>query len=63
LTRVINHNPTPQTDFSDSGQTGLPFGNTLNLGGITLKVPAGSVNAYKAANVWKEFGTITSIDE
>ncbi|MEY3499499.1 MAG: hypothetical protein RL308_1168 [Bacteroidota bacterium] len=34
------------------------FGN-LNQGACTLKVPAGSIAAYQAAEVWKNFAAIT----
>lgn len=33
------------------------------LSNMTLHVPAESVDAYKAANVWKDFGTIVAIQE
>jgi len=36
------------------------FGN-LDLSAITLYVPAESIEAYKAADVWKDFGAILSI--
>ena len=38
--------------FNDNGQ---PSGDKIEA---TLYVPAGSIAAYKAANVWKAFGTI-----
>jgi hypothetical protein len=52
LTSVTNLNPTPQT-INSSVFEDLPLSN------ITLYVPAGSVEAYKAASVWQDFGTIT----
>jgi hypothetical protein len=54
LREVTNYNPNPQ-EIND-----LTFA-FVNLKNITLKVPSGSVEAYKAANVWKDFGTITGI--
>jgi hypothetical protein len=54
LTEVINLNPTPQRINSNV------FGD-LKMKSITLKVPASSVDSYKAANVWKEFEKIEPI--
>jgi hypothetical protein len=53
LTSVTNLNPTPQsiTSYVFSG---------VDLEGATLYVPAGSIAAYRAAYVWKDFGTITA---
>ena len=39
-----------------------PFNGT-NVSEATLYVPAASVDAYKAATYWKDFGTITAIPE
>jgi hypothetical protein len=37
-------------------------GDTMMQGGLTIYVPAGSVNAYKAADGWKEYAAkITAI--
>ena len=33
----------------------------ISLGNSTLKVPAASVSTYTAADVWKDFGSITSL--
>jgi hypothetical protein len=54
LTSVTNHSTTPQSISSDvfSG---------VSLSNCTLRVPSSSVNAYKAANYWKNFGDITGI--
>jgi hypothetical protein len=51
LTSVTNLNPTPQN---------IMYGVfvTVNLRKATLYVPAESVDAYKLADVWKEFGAI-----
>lgn len=35
---------------------------TMTLSDATLYVPASAVNAYKAANYWKDFGTILPIE-
>jgi hypothetical protein len=48
LREVTNHNPRPQ-DITDFTFQYLNYSNT------TLKVPASSVSAYKAAPIWKEF--------
>ncbi|GHS85454.1 hypothetical protein FACS1894201_05160 [Bacteroidia bacterium] len=55
LTSVTNLNPVPQTITSDV------FTN-VSLSSDTLYVPTGSLAAYQAADVWKEFGTITSVE-
>jgi hypothetical protein len=49
---VTNLNPTPQNIESN-------VFDDVDISACTLKVPAGAVNAYKAAPVWKEFGEIT----
>ncbi|GHS85010.1 hypothetical protein FACS1894201_04240 [Bacteroidia bacterium] len=51
LTSVTNLNPVPQTITSDVF-TNVPISSD------TLFVPAGSLAAYQAADVWKYFGTI-----
>jgi hypothetical protein len=61
LQTVTNLNPTPQSSGGDSNAF-IPFGNALEFGRVTLKVPASAVNAYKAADVWKDFGSITAIE-
>lgn len=53
LTIVTSLNPVPP--YADSA--------FYLVGKCTLKVPANAVSAYKAANVWKNFGTITGISE
>jgi hypothetical protein len=53
LISVSNLNPTPQSIDS------YTFGN-IAINNITLYVPAESVEAYQAANVWADFGTITA---
>jgi hypothetical protein len=53
LITVINLNPTPQ-DIDT-----LDVFSDVDLSNVTLYVPAESVEAYKAADVWKDFGTIT----
>jgi hypothetical protein len=54
LTEVTNLNPTPQSiDYS-------VFEN-VDFKNITLKVPSGSVAAYKKADAWKDFKTIEGI--
>jgi hypothetical protein len=53
LTSVVNLSPTPQEIV------GNVFYD-LTLGNITLSVPAESVDTYKAAPVWKDFGVITA---
>jgi predicted Kef-type K+ transport protein len=57
LTEIINLNPTPQ-NITVEGEVFLE----MNLSPIRLKVPSGSVDAYKAATVWSEFGNIESIN-
>jgi hypothetical protein len=55
LTTVTNLRSTPQTIDS------YVFYNTKISSG-TLKVPAGSVEDYRAASVWRDFGNIESIE-
>jgi hypothetical protein len=47
----------PPTDVSSYSFYGVELKN------VTLYVPAGSVEAYKEANVWKKFGTIMADTE
>jgi hypothetical protein len=54
LTSVTNLRTTPQSISS------YTFSN-VNIGACTLRVPTSAVNAYKAADVWKRFKTITGI--
>ena len=54
LTSVTNYATTPQTiDYS--------VFESVGISSCTLHVPAESVEAYKAADVWKEFWEITTI--
>ncbi|MDR1371646.1 MAG: leucine-rich repeat domain-containing protein, partial [Dysgonamonadaceae bacterium] len=53
LTSITNLNPEPQEINSD-----VFLG--LMLSNITLYVPAESLDAYGAAGIWKDFGTITA---
>jgi hypothetical protein len=55
LTEVINQRFTPQSIDSYTFYN-VPISN------LTLKVPASAVAAYKAAAVWKGFGTIISYE-
>jgi hypothetical protein len=59
LISVTNLSPTPQniSDYSVFG--GSTIG--VNLRKATLYVPAESVEVYKAADTWKDFGKITHI--
>ena len=62
LTSVTNYATTPQQIESDV------FGGTSELGFVdksacTLYVPAQSLAAYQAADVWKEFGNILPIED
>jgi hypothetical protein len=51
---VTNQRTTPQSINSNV------FVN-VSIGSIPLKVPASAVEAYKAAEVWKNFKTIVGI--
>jgi hypothetical protein len=55
LTTVTNLNPVPQYTGS-----GVFYG--IDISNLTLKVPAGSVDYYKAAPVWSEFGNIIACE-
>jgi hypothetical protein len=55
LTEVINLSTVPQHI------DGHKVFNEVNTDALTLKVPANSVDAYRAAAEWKEFGNITGI--
>jgi hypothetical protein len=54
LVSVTNLNPVPQNVSTEI------FANT-DLSQATLFVPSDSIEAYKAADVWKEFGKIQTI--
>jgi hypothetical protein len=54
LTTVVNLSPVPR-------KIGVIFEPDVIFGG-TLKVPAGAVEAYKAAPVWGKFGKIVAFD-
>jgi hypothetical protein len=51
LTSVTNLNPEPQRINSRVFES-------VSINTLTLNVPAGSVAAYQAADVWKDFGSI-----
>jgi hypothetical protein len=52
---VTNESDTPQEIVADT------FGS-VNLLACTLRVPAGSVENYRAAPIWHDFGNIVAID-
>jgi hypothetical protein len=54
LTAVTNFNPKPQSINSSVFEY-------VDTGNIVLSVPAGSHEAYRNANVWKDFGSIRAI--
>jgi ethanolamine utilization microcompartment shell protein EutS len=54
LTSVTNLNPVPQ-EISGTVFHGVP------VDAITLRVPAGAVDAYRAAEGWREFGNIVAM--
>jgi hypothetical protein len=54
LTEITNLNPVPQNI------DGYVF-YEVNISACTLRVPSGSVDAYKAADIWSEFGNIVGI--
>jgi hypothetical protein len=54
LTEIINHATTPQKYNNN------PFSNA-NKTAVVLRVPAGSINAYRAAPWWKDFVNIVGI--
>jgi len=53
LNEVINLATTPQVLQNDFGK--------VNLSAATLRVPAASLEAYKTAKVWSDFGNIVAI--
>ena len=60
LRSVTNLNPVPQRvmDFSPI-ESPVTF-EGVDVSRITLYVPAGSIESYRAACVWKDFGAITA---
>ena len=54
LTTITNHATTPQT-------LGENVFRVLTLSNITLNVPYSALADYQAADVWKDFGTISAI--
>jgi hypothetical protein len=54
LTKVTNLNPAPQAINAGVFES-------VAMGDASLYVPAESVKAYKAADVWKDFRTVTAI--
>jgi hypothetical protein len=60
LTEVINLSPVPQdieidpNAAPDADPNLYVFGN-IDTKNITLKVPTGSINAYRTAPIWKDF--------
>ena len=64
LTSVTAYNSTPVAIVitNESGYPYVAFDN-VDCANCTLYVPAESVELYKAAEGWKEFGTILPIDE
>jgi hypothetical protein len=54
LTEVTNYRTTPQSIGSSTFQYVI-------LSNVTLRVPSSAVSAYRAADVWKNFRTITGI--
>lgn len=60
LKRVSCAATTPPTYSGLALSDRLPFKNT-DIANATLYVPASSVDAYKQANYWKDFGTITAM--
>lgn len=57
IKEVISDNPTPPTFTSDGNNTGSGFYGTVKDNAV-LKVPAGSMQAYKSATYWKDFKNI-----
>ncbi|MBD5235792.1 MAG: leucine-rich repeat protein [Barnesiella sp.] len=57
LEEVISDNPTPPVFTSSNGQTGVGFYGTVKEKAV-LKVPVGSIEAYKSATYWKDFKNI-----
>ena len=61
LTEIVNYQETPQYVI-ESSMSGTTFGG-VNKVNCTLLVPAGSVRAYRAANVWKYFSKMGVIGD
>ncbi|GHT12598.1 hypothetical protein AGMMS4956_07450 [Bacteroidia bacterium] len=72
LTSVTNLNPVPQSIdssvfyyynfyYDSDSDNFIPIYNVDAVSSDTLYVPAGSLAAYQAANVWKDFGTIIEL--
>jgi hypothetical protein len=71
LTTVTNLNPTPQkveyiyeydNGYAHYVYQGVPAFGGVDISACTLRVPVGSAAAYKAAAIWKDFGTIVEIE-
>jgi hypothetical protein len=60
LTSVTNLGMSPQEITYDTDDD--VFGN-VDLSKVVLRVPAGSVEAYRAAPVWRKFGRIEAVGE
>jgi hypothetical protein len=60
LTTVTNVSPTP--DMMNDLSINVNAFQSVNMNACTLRVPVGSVDAYKAAAIWKDFGTIVEIE-
>ena len=56
LTEIINYAKTPPTI-----ETHLFYDNSVDINAITLRVPAGSAESYRKADVWKEFKNIVEM--
>lgn len=54
LTEITNYNTTPQTIEAN-------VFDGVDISTITLRVPLGSAAAYRAVDVWKDFGNIVEI--
>jgi hypothetical protein len=57
LTSVTNYSTAPQRIHTYHGGVFLK----VNVGNVTLRVPASALDAYKSAPCWKNFGTIEAI--
>jgi hypothetical protein len=60
LTSVTNLSTTPQVITYDTDDDVF---EDVDLSEVALRVPAGSVEAYRAAPVWRDFGRIEAIRE
>ena len=61
LTEITNESATPQTFSFSHASNGIFSTSIFNT--CTLRVPAGSIDLYKEAAVWKEFANIVPIEE